>query len=373
MAYNRPHTLQRLLNSLAEATHPAEVPLIISIDRSDSDEVLQVAERFDWQPGSKEIIAHDTNLGLKRHALACGDLTERYEYVIFLEDDLLVAPAYYSFAQQAIARYADETAIAGVSLYTFGYYEQAAIPFVPLIDDRDVYFLQYPASWGSVLFRRSWQQFRHWLDQGQQILPTDRLPVGVKKYWSDQSWVKYYLKYLVTHGLYYLYPRTSFSTTFSDAGAHHREANTKYQVAMQLAADVAPRWVDFDDSFCVYDAFFELLPDRLNRLTSALVAYDYIVDLNATKEPHLYTEEYVLTTRPVQHSIASYAYQLRPAAMNVIRQLPGDAIRLARTEEVASTEISANVLHYYEHLTVSQLKYLVRRKLAKRLQKLLRR
>lgn len=368
MAYNRPHTLQRLLNSLARATHPLGVSLIISIDQSDSDQVLQVAQHFSWPHGAKEIIAHPANLGLKQHALACGDLTKQHEYVIFLEDDLLVAPGYYSFAQQAVARYANETAIAGVSLYTYSYYEQAAIPFIPINDHSDVYFLQYPASWGSVLFRRSWQKFRHWLDQGQEILATDRLPVGVKKYWSDKSWVKYYLKYLTMHGQYYVYPRTAFSTTFSDAGAHHTSINTKYQVALQLATEVAIRWIDFDNSCCVYDTFFELLPDRLNRLAPELAAYNYVVDLNATKEPHLYKEPFWLTTRPVRHSVASYAYQLRPAAMNVICQLPGESISLARTADVVLNG-NRNTLHYYEHLTASQLKHLVKRKLIKQLRR----
>lgn len=364
MAYNRPHSLQRLLNSLALATYPSEgVPLVISIDHSDTDQVLQLAQKFHWPHGSKEVIAHEANLGLREHALACGDLTERYEYVIFLEDDLLVSPAYYMFAQQAVARYSSQPTIAGVSLYTFCYYEQAAIPFNPLPDNSDVYFLQYPASWGSVVFRRSWQKFRAWLAEGQQILPTDLLPVGVKKFWSDKSWVKYYLKYMVTQQLYYVYPRISYSTTFSDVGVHHATINTKYQVPLQLMSSPSPRWIEFEESYAVYDVFFELLPDRLNRLVPELTNYNYLIDLNATKEAQLYPQQYILTTQKAREHIKSYAYQLKPAVMNVIYQLPGHAIKFCRKEHLTTQARQQNNVYFHSYLSFSQLFTLLRRKL----------
>ena len=48
MAYNRPDSLRRLLESLLRASYPDEVPLVISIDKSKTDTVRKLAESFDW-------------------------------------------------------------------------------------------------------------------------------------------------------------------------------------------------------------------------------------------------------------------------------------------------------------------------------------
>lgn len=365
MAYNRPHSLQRLLDSLLRATYPDGVPLVISIDKSDTHTVQQLAEAFVWPFGEIEVIIHPQNLGLRAHSLSCGDLTERYPYLIFLEDDIFVSPDFYQYALEAIRYYGDHARIGGVSLYSFQYYEQAALPFVPLQEDSAVYFLQFFASWGTILFRDCWQKFRAWYQQGPQITPNDLLPVGVKKYWSEKSWSKYFLKFLVEHDLYYVYPRISHCTNFSDAGEHYAHITAKYQVALPLDSVREFRFKPFEESHGVYDVFFELLPDRLNRLVPELADYDYVVDLNATKEMHLYPQPYVLSTRKATESIKTYSYQLTPAVMNVIYQLPGQAISLVRKEHLIKKGGKQNTLYYHDYLTVSQLLALLRLKLKK--------
>ena len=89
VTYNRPDSLMRLLGSLTKARYPVGVPLIISIDGGDNREkqVVKIAEEFPWPHGKKEVICHEKNLGLRKHILSCGDLTERYDSVIVLEDD----------------------------------------------------------------------------------------------------------------------------------------------------------------------------------------------------------------------------------------------------------------------------------------------
>lgn len=363
MAYNRPASLQRLLNSLLRATYPVEVPLIISIDKSKTDAVRQFAEAFDWPFGVKKVIAHADNLGLRAHSLACGDLTQQYGYVIFLEDDVFVAPGFYQYALEAIKHYGNHSRVVGASLYSFQYYEQAAIPFIPIQEDSAVYFLQFFASWGTILFGKPWKKFRAWYDQSPQILPHDRLPEGVKKYWSEKSWSKYFLKFLVENDLYYAYPKVSLCTNFSDPGEHYAKLTAKYQVALPIDDKIGEHFKAFEESLAVYDAFFELLPDRLNRLVPELANYDYVIDLNATKELHLYSQEHMLTARLVRSSLKSYAYQLKPAIMNVICQLSGDEISFCQKNQVIKKREKINNFYYYSHLSFSQLVQLLKHKL----------
>ena len=55
VAYNRPSSLQRLLNSLTRADYSVydSINLIISIDYSNSAEVISIAKNFSWQFGQK--------------------------------------------------------------------------------------------------------------------------------------------------------------------------------------------------------------------------------------------------------------------------------------------------------------------------------
>jgi len=149
VAYTRPHSLDRLLGSLDAAQYPAgtQVPLIISIDHGDNQDVLALAEAFDWRHGEKQVIYQPQNLGLKAHILACGNLAEQYGAVILLEDDLYVSPQFYQFSLQSLAFYDDDPLIKGISLYNHRANVHADnLPFIPVEDGNDVYFMQMPAS-----------------------------------------------------------------------------------------------------------------------------------------------------------------------------------------------------------------------------------
>jgi len=92
VAYDRPEPLKRLLRSINKAIYEHPVKLIISVDYKKNNDVIGVVNDFDWGHGSKEIIEHEKNLGLREHILFCGDLVRDYDGVIILEDDLYVSP-----------------------------------------------------------------------------------------------------------------------------------------------------------------------------------------------------------------------------------------------------------------------------------------
>ena len=56
VGYNRPDALKRILKSLADAKYDyADIPLRISIDHSGNQEVINVAQTFEWKHGSKKV------------------------------------------------------------------------------------------------------------------------------------------------------------------------------------------------------------------------------------------------------------------------------------------------------------------------------
>lgn len=93
IAYNRVNSLKRLLNSLQKAYYDEDVnvPLIISIDKSDTEDVLRLANEFHWNHGDKRVLSHAENLGLKAHVLSQGKLLEEFDAIVVLEDDVVVA------------------------------------------------------------------------------------------------------------------------------------------------------------------------------------------------------------------------------------------------------------------------------------------
>ena len=100
VGYNRPKALEDLFLSLSKIETEREVPLIISIDNKGTEAVNRLAEQYEWAHGPKEVIIHQQKKGLVKHFIWTGDQTEKYDVVIFLEDDLLVSPQIVNYQEK---------------------------------------------------------------------------------------------------------------------------------------------------------------------------------------------------------------------------------------------------------------------------------
>ena len=119
VGYNRPFGLKRLILSLKEADYLSDkVDLVISIDKGKKQqEIIDICEKIKWDFGEKHIRSFNENLGLRKHIIKCGDLTNLYDAVVVLEDDITVSKYFYNYVKQAIERYKNNEKIAGISLY----------------------------------------------------------------------------------------------------------------------------------------------------------------------------------------------------------------------------------------------------------------
>ncbi|HOO28393.1 MAG TPA: hypothetical protein PLU43_07995, partial [Lachnospiraceae bacterium] len=261
VAYNRPDSLSRLLMSLAAADYPEdkEIPLIISIDKGNNAEVIRAADNFAWIHGEKSVVCRDTNLGLKQHVLLCGDYTKIYGNIIMLEDDLYVSPAFYYYAQAALAFSDTQEDIGGISLYNHQLNVHVREPFAAIHDGYDNWYFQFASSWGQAFGSRQWSAFLEWFQEnGKKPLASANIPENVSS-WSDRSWLKYYIKYLVESGKYFLYPQVSLTTNFSEEGVHAAKTVTDLQVPLagRIIQNPSYRFSSLQESGAVYDAFFE--------------------------------------------------------------------------------------------------------------------
>ena len=331
VGYNRPRSLQRLLQSLHAAEYDGDkVPLIISIDHSGNKEVAAVAEAFEWRHGEKQVVVQQERLGLRKHIIRCGNYSLVYGGVIVLEDDLFVSPWFYQYTKQALQKYEHESRIAGISLYSHLWNVTSDRPFQPVEDGTDAYFFQFAQSWGQAWSKQMWSRFIAWYEQQEDTVSSqDRLPHSVVQ-WPESSWLKYFIKYLVQSGKFFVYPRISLTTNFGDIGQHAKISSTSYQVPLQYGLKQTFHFPDFHDHAVRYDVFFERI--GLGGLC-AVPDEELCVDLYGEKGKDS-SKRYWLTMEQAEYrKLASYGLQLRPHEMNVIYAIPGDDLYLYDTHE----------------------------------------
>lgn len=343
IGYNRPKSLTRLLDSLSKAHYPdGEIRLVISLDNSGTLEPLRVAEAYPWTRGEKRVIHREKRMGLRNHVLACGDLTEEYGDVIVLEDDLFVSPFFYEYTAQALSFYANDSRIAGISLYSQQFNQTANLPFTPIDDgNADVYFMQLAASWGQAWSRAHWQGFRQWLDaNGTDISRVKGIPGDIRS-WPESSWLKLYNAYIISRDLYFVYPYRSLTTNFGDPGEHFYIASSRFQVAIQQQR-MDYHFPSSTDSLAIYDAFGELLPATLKRLNPKLASYDFTVNLFGCKE----CRSGLQLTRTTKPGLHSFSLSMKPMELSVLHDVAGEGIALIDTAEVDAAELNAARTQY---------------------------
>jgi glycosyltransferase involved in cell wall biosynthesis len=333
-AYNRPDALKRILSSLLASIFTNPVELIISIDGGeDNSSVVDLARGFDWTHGSKQIIVSDVNLGLRGHILKCGRISQQYDGIVLLEDDLYVSKYFYQYVQAAQSFYRSEKRVAGIALYSHAYNETAWLPFAPLDDGSDAYFLQIACSWGQSWLSEQWANFEKWYFKNKDMGFSDdcEIPQDVRL-WPETSWKKFFIKYLIVEDMYFVYPKRSLSTNFADPGVNHRGTNL-FQVPL-LQGDRDYVFPSFQDSIAKYDAYCELDSECMKQLSRDLAEVDLTVDLYGMKNKRDISTEYVLTSQRTDEPIKSFGRKLKPHDFNVLEGMPGDIIHFGLTEDM---------------------------------------
>jgi glycosyltransferase involved in cell wall biosynthesis len=350
VAYNRDWTLRRILRSLQRAVYDPPTDLVISIDKSDNNDVVAIADGFQWDHGKKVVLAREERLGLKNHVLACGDLANDYGRIILLEDDLFVSPFFYRFAKEAASYYDNDPAIAGISLYSQRFNETATMGFRPFDDGSDVFFLQLASSWGQCWSSEQWSGFRTWYQDNpmEEEKTDDTLPPDVRV-WPQTSWKRHFIRYMIARNKFFVYPRRSYTTNFHDPGTHHCEKITLLQVPLSLY-EKPSLFKTMDQSPAVYDAYHEIFPDRLKRIAPHLEAYDLVVDLYGQKDPNAVKAGYLLTSKRSIKPLRRYGRELKPHELNVVYEIEGKDISLSRTSdclEALDPPDDLNLSYYY--------------------------
>ncbi len=352
IGYKRRDSIERLLRSLERANYDGDtVDLVFSIDNSGTRIVEECAEEYEWKHGKKIIRTFPQHQGLRKHILSCGNYFSEYDWLIVLEDDLIVSPNFYQFARQAVEFYQNDDRIAGISLYSHKRNVLANRVFVPQDSRYDVFFQQYAQSWGQVWMKDAWQKFMNWYSEHEnESLESDNFPQRISN-WSS-SWLKYHIKYCVETNRYFVYPYRSLSTCFADIGEHQKCASTVFQVPLEYDEREQYAMCSFDESSVKYDVYFEPICLPVPEKTCIdIYGQKKLAEINSGKY------RYCLTCKSMNLPLkARYGLNMIPHEQNVKDQIPGNDIFLyelsgkpAELQKEAITSF-AHRMEYYQKL-----------------------
>ncbi|MDD3036876.1 glycosyltransferase [Bacteroides sp.] len=154
--YNRPVHTQQTITSLLRNEMAAESPLYIYSDaaKTDADQnAVEETRSFVRQItgfASVTIIERSENWGLARNIID-GVTTQvnRFGRVIVLEDDLIVAPYFLQFMNDALETYKDEPRVGHIQACDFT--NDSSLP--------DTFLIKFTGSWGWATWDRAWKYF----------------------------------------------------------------------------------------------------------------------------------------------------------------------------------------------------------------------
>jgi hypothetical protein len=334
IGYNRKNSIERLLGSIQKAEYNGEnVPLVISLDASNNNDIKEYAKSFNWPFGEKYVRIYKEKMGLKNHIFACGDLTEIFRAVIILEDDLYVSTVFYDYILQALKVYENNFKVSGISLYMNETNDFIKLPYNYLKDGSDVVACQTVVSWGQCWSKQMWLGFRIWLSSkmnDEDCFQNLDMPDCIQT-WGN-AWSKYYFAYNVSTDKYYIVPtNSSLSTNFSEKGAHESATSSNLQVNLQFSKRnyIMP---DYDclikyDIYGIYIGLYGILGFKTDELCIDL----WGTNLNKKGK------KYILSPLGYPYKIIkSYGLKLKPIEMNVINNISGQGLFLYDTTVVIS-------------------------------------
>lgn len=260
VGFNRPHSLARLVRSLASAEYAEGASISVrfaldfaanaSVDAAIDDVVHSLA----WPHGAVSIRRRRQHAGLRDNILGAWQPRAHAAPALFLEDDLEVSSLWWRWVQACLGRYASPPPpeLIGISLFTPDDMNEPFVNAYPhgqpacqwqasharARGGASAVLFGQPCSWGAVYFAAPWRRFLRVAKALTALpaLPSVSCPAGMGfaegcshvavNRWGRSSWKRLLVLHMLSEGLVMLYPnlpqRTSFSTNHVEQGVHVR-------------------------------------------------------------------------------------------------------------------------------------------------------
>jgi len=283
-AYRRPDHLRRTIESLLHCGGFVDSPVYVFVDgpkheseRADVEATRAVAQDL---LGERAIYQfHEGNLGLSRSVMSgVEQVLAHHDRIIVIEDDLLLAPHFLRFMNEALEHFADDEAAFQVSGYLFGQ---------PVLNEpTTALFLPMISSWGWATWKRAWQHFdpqaTGWKDLRHDRRLRRRFNLdGTYDYATmllrqmtgkGDSWaIRWYWSVFKANGLVLYPPRSLVSNIGLDGSGTHGSGRLR-RIVHGNPAGLSPAAIQLPTSVGLNSESFESVKDALRWQNGRLLA-----------------------------------------------------------------------------------------------------
>ncbi len=234
-AYNRPDKFARVVSAMRTQNVDRIVVFIDGPrDRSIAGKVKEcrrIAKGIDWV--SVDYVFKERNEGLAGIINNIGAVFRSYDSAVFVEDDCLPMPAFYSFMKRALRHYADDTRV-----FSVGGYQQISGDFFKSFPYSFVSSARFMC-WGWASWRNRWESIAPCLSKDRADIADycnipdtagDDLPLfarrfsrGARRLWETSSWdIRVAILSLYFEKVHLLTTRGLIKNIGLDAGVHFK-------------------------------------------------------------------------------------------------------------------------------------------------------
>ncbi len=191
--YKRPDHVRKVLESLSINPQVAHSKLYIFSDGARTveeqkavDATRALVHGYSW-PGTREIIEQPINVGLARSIVdGINYVLSLHDRIIVLEDDVMVAPHFLHYMNDALVLYAEEPRVMHVAAFMFPLSKQ--LP--------ETFFYNANSCWGWGTWRRAWH---HYNNDAIHLLEQLRQRIGVNYYDFNKGQGNAFLNQLIAN------------------------------------------------------------------------------------------------------------------------------------------------------------------------------
>ncbi|KAL2651335.1 hypothetical protein R1flu_019463 [Riccia fluitans] len=180
----------------------------------DTQKVLAVADRWEWDSGTKVVHYRSKAAGYQGQWIESWWPSSDDEFALILDDDVELSPLFYRYVRSLISTYYYQEAQYDPSIYGISLQRPQLVPGKsghPIkLDVRTRLFMyEMVGIWGQVFFPKPWKEFRAWYDtnknHGQKPLLEGMLTTDWYREHGEKMWTPWFVKFVHSRGYYSLY------------------------------------------------------------------------------------------------------------------------------------------------------------------------